>query len=185
MNNFHQEYHTSSYCNSPYCSCNNRYMTDPYYGQMWYQEPYWHNQNDTISRVKDHGKGPFVVNIKQAAEQNNTFRTTVWTGDNLQVTLMSLDGGEDIGLEVHPDVDQFLRIESGHGVVQMGKNKSHLDFQKNVYNEDAIMVPAGTWHNLTNVGHVPLKLYTIYAPPEHPFGTVHKTKLEAEAAEQD
>src|SRR5699024_12076433 len=104
----------------------------------WYQEPYWHNQNDTISRVKDHGKGPFVVNIKQAAEQNNTFRTTVWTGDNLQVTLMSLDGGEDIGLEVHPDVDQFLRIESGHGVVQMGKNKSHLVFQNYVINDKAI-----------------------------------------------
>ncbi len=92
---------------------------------------------------------------------------------------MSLNPGEDIGLEIHPDVDQFLRIEQGQGIVQMGKSKDNLSFQRNVYEDSAIMVPARTWHNLTNIGNTPLKLYSIYAPPNHPFGTVHTTKAEA------
>ncbi len=130
--------------------------------------------------LNDHGKQPFVLNIHQAATQNNTFRTAIWTGDNLQVTLMSIGVGEDIGLEVHPDVDQFLRIEEGQGLVQMGVNQNQLNYVRNVYGESAIMVPAGVWHNLTNTGNVPLKLYTVYAPPEHPFGTVHRTKADEE-----
>lgn len=96
---------------------------------------------------------------------------------------MSLHVGEDIGLEVHPDTDQFLRIEEGEGIVQMGKTRNNLTFERKVSKNDAIFVPAGYWHNLTNTGHKPLKLYTIYAPPEHPFGTVHRTKAEAMAEE--
>ncbi|PAV27939.1 cupin [Virgibacillus profundi] len=133
--------------------------------------------------LKDYGKQPFVVNIEDAAEANDTFRTALWTGDNLQVTLMSIPVGSDIGLEVHPSVDQFLRIEEGQGVVQMGDTESNLTFQRDVSEDYAIMVPAGKWHNLINTGNEPLKLYTIYAPPEHPFGTVHQTKAEAMAAE--
>ncbi|MGA8942948.1 MAG: cupin domain-containing protein [Thermoactinomyces sp.] len=129
--------------------------------------------------LKDYGKQPFVVNIDQAAKQNDTFRTTLWTGEHLQVVLMSIDVGDDIGLEVHPDVDQFLRIEEGRGLVQMGDRKDQLDFRAEVCDNYAIMVPAGKWHNLTNTGNKPLKLYTIYAPPEHPFGTVHRTKSDA------
>lgn len=131
--------------------------------------------------LKDYGNKPFVVNIDKAAKQNHTFRTALWTGDHLQVTVMSIDVGDDIGLEVHPTVDQFLRIEEGQGLVQMGDRKDRLDFEARVYDDYAIMVPAGTWHNLTNTGDKPLKLYTIYAPPEHPFGTVHKTKTDAMA----
>ncbi|WP_246333839.1 cupin domain-containing protein [Thermoactinomyces mirandus] len=129
--------------------------------------------------LKDYGKKPFVVNIKQAAKQNHTFRTAIWTGEHLQVTLMKIDVGDDIGLEIHPDVDQFLRIEEGQGLVQMGDRKDQLDFKAEVYDNYAIMVPAGKWHNLINTGNKPLKLYTIYAPPEHPFGTVHNTKADA------
>lgn len=138
-----------------------------------------------VSRIelKDYGKKPFVVNIDEATKQNNTFRTALWTGDHLQVTLMSINVGDDIGLEVHPNVDQFLRIEEGQGLVQMGDRKDRLDFKAKVYDDYAIMVPAGKWHNLTNTGDKPLKLYTIYAPPEHPFGTVHKTKADAIKAE--
>lgn len=132
---------------------------------------------------KDYGKQPFVVNIEEAAERNRTFRTALWTGNNLQVTLMSIGVGEDIGLEVHPNVDQFLRIEEGQGIVQMGDRKNQLDYKKRVFEDYAIMVPAGKWHNLINTGNTPLKLYTIYAPPEHPFGTVHQTKADAIAAE--
>ncbi|QQK76881.1 cupin domain-containing protein [Salicibibacter cibarius] len=133
---------------------------------------------------KDHGSQPFVVDIKEAAKQNRTFRTALWTGDHLQVTLMSIDVGDDIGLEVHHDHDQFLRIESGQGFVQMGDHAEQMDFQRRVYADYAIMVPAGKWHNLTNTGNRPLKLYSIYAPPEHPYGTIHETKEMAMADEE-
>lgn len=132
---------------------------------------------------KDYGKRPFVTNIHQAASRNRAFRRAIWTGKHLQVTLMSIEVGEDIGLEMHPRVDQFLRIEQGQGIVQMGQTKSNLNFTRRVSKDDAIFVPAGMWHNVINVGYMPLKLYSIYAPPEHPFGTVHATKAEAMAAE--
>ncbi|WP_423492451.1 cupin domain-containing protein [Lysinibacillus agricola] len=135
--------------------------------------------------LKDFGANPFVININEATKQNNTYRTAIWTGNHLQVTLMSLNPGEDIGLEMHPDVDQFLRIEQGQGITQMGKSKDNLNFRRNVYDDSAIMIPAGTWHNVTNTGNIPLKLYSIYAPPNHPFGTVHPTKADAMAAEQE
>lgn len=134
--------------------------------------------------VKDYGPKPFVVNINEATKQNNTYRTALWTGNHLQVTLMSLKVGEDIGLEIHPNVDQFLRIEQGQGIVQMGKRKDNLNFVSKVYDDSAIMIPAGTWHNVTNTGNIPLKLYSIYAPPQHPLGTVHVTKEDAMAAEE-
>ncbi len=92
---------------------------------------------------------------------------------------MSIDVGDDIGLEIHHDHDQFLRIEAGEGFVQMGDNKEQLTFQRRVRSGSAIMVPAGKWHNIKNIGEQPLKLYSIYAPPEHKFGTVHRTKSEA------
>ncbi|WP_425501858.1 cupin domain-containing protein [Paraliobacillus salinarum] len=132
--------------------------------------------------LKDYGPNPFVVNINEATKQNNTYRTALWTGPHLQVTLMSIDVGEDIGLEIHPDVDQFLRIEQGQGIVQMGKSRDNLNFERDAYDDFAIMIPAGTWHNVTNTGNTPIKLYSIYAPPNHPFGTVHVTK--ADAAEE-
>ncbi|UTD44871.1 hypothetical protein FORC84_p009 (plasmid) [Campylobacter jejuni] len=83
--------------------------------------------------IKDYGPKPFVININEATKQNNTFRTALWTGAHLQVTLMSLNVGEDIGLEMHPDVDQFLRIEQGQGIVQMGNSKNNLTFQRSVF----------------------------------------------------
>lgn len=157
------------------------------YGDLhaYRQYPYSFMENNQYQRLnlKDYGKEPFVINIEKAAEQNRTFRTALWTGNYMQVTLMSIQPGEDIGLELHPNTDQFLRIEEGRGLVQMGKTKDNLSFRKNVSEDDAIMVPAGFWHNVTNTGHEPIKLYSIYAPPEHPFGTVHRTKAEAMAAE--
>ncbi|MBP3962589.1 cupin domain-containing protein [Paenibacillus lignilyticus] len=133
--------------------------------------------------LRDYGPKPFVVNIDQAAKQNKTYRTALWTGKHFQVTLMSINVGEDIGLEVHPATDQFIRIEEGQGLVQMGDSKNKLDFQERAYDDYAIMIPAGKWHNITNTGHIPLKIYVIYAPPEHPYGTVHETKAIAMAAE--
>lgn len=158
------------------------YRRYPYYGYNPYGGRLG-NFNQPIN-IKDYGKEPYVVNIEQAAEQNRTFRTALWTGKHLQVTLMSINVGEDIGLEIHPTVDQFLRIEEGNGLVQMGKRRDQLTFERYVGEDDAIMVPAGTWHNITNIGREPLKLYSIYAPPEHPFGTVHRTKADAIEAEK-
>ena len=126
---------------------------------------------------------PFVVNIDQAAKLNNNYRTALWTGQHFQVTLMSINVGEDIGLEVHPTTDQLIRNEDGQGLVQMGPGKDRLDYQTMAYEGYAIMVPAGTWHNVTNTGNRPLKVYVIYAPPQHPFGTVHPTKASAMASE--
>ncbi|MCY9657163.1 cupin domain-containing protein [Paenibacillus chondroitinus] len=154
--------------------------------QIDYSSRYPYRQSSNISEsieLKDYGKTPFVVNIKEASKHNNTFRTALWTGNHLQVTVMSINVGEDIGSEVHPTVDQFLRIEQGQGMVRMGDKKDNLYIEKMVSDDDAIMVPAGTWHNLINTGQIPLKLYTIYAPPQHLFGTVHRTKADAMAAE--
>lgn len=130
--------------------------------------------------LTDYGPKPFVINIDQATKQNSTFRTALWTGNHLQLTLMSINPGEDIGFEIHPNVDQFLRVEQGQGLVKMGQSKDNLDFQRSVGDGYAIIIPAGTWHNLFNTGNVPLKLYSIYAPPQHPKGTVHRTKADAE-----
>ncbi|KZZ84692.1 cupin domain-containing protein [Bacillus sp. SJS] len=190
-------------------------MSDPYYMFPYPFQPYYHYANvpmymnvrqpvswmvpDHSNRLcacqspkgrikieaKDYGANPFVVNINEAAKQNNTYRTALWTGEHLQVTLMSLKAGEDIGLEIHPKLDQFLRIEQGQGIVQMGKKKDNLNFVRKVQDDFAILVPAGTWHNVTNTGTIPLKLYSIYAPPQHPFGTVHITKAQALAEESD
>ncbi|MFC4559342.1 cupin domain-containing protein [Virgibacillus kekensis] len=143
---------------------------------------YWPGGQQTY--LRDYGPNPFVININKATKLNNTFRTALWTGSKFQVTLMSLGVGEDIGLEMHPDVDQFLRVEQGQGIVRMGHSKHAFNFEKMVHDDSAIVIPAGTWHNLINTGHIPLKLYSIYAPPNHPFGTVHVTKADAMAAEE-
>ncbi|NRD79949.1 cupin domain-containing protein [Bacillus sp. BRMEA1] len=155
----------------------------PMYNNYIRQHHYWNIYDNGRNMVKDYGRQPYVVNINEAAKHNNTYRTTLWTGNHLQVTLMSINVGEDIGLEIHPNVDQFLRIEQGQGVVQMGKRKDQLNFIQQVFDDYAIMIPAGTWHNVTNTGNTPLKLYSIYAPPQHPAGTVHLTKAQAMATE--
>ncbi|MCT2536770.1 cupin domain-containing protein [Aquibacillus koreensis] len=141
------------------------------------------NTNGAVP-LRDYGPNPFVIDINQATLQNDTFRTALWTGKHLQLTLMNIGVGEDIGLEMHPNLDQFLRVEQGQGIVRMGKNKDNLNFERNVYDDSVIIIPAGMWHNLTNTGNTPIKLYSIYAPPNHPFGTVHVTKADAMAAEE-
>lgn len=128
--------------------------------------------------LKDYVPIPIVVNIEEATKQNETFRTALWTGNHLQLTLLSINVGEDIGLEVHPSVDQFIRIEQGRGLVRIGNPKDNLGFQKRAGSSDAIIIPSGTWHNVINVGNVPLKVSSIYAPTQHPRGAVHKTRAD-------
>jgi len=131
----------------------------------------------------DFGGRPFVVDIAKATITNDTFRTALWSGTHLQLTVMSIEPGDDIGLEAHPHVDQFLRLEQGCGIVQMGDRPDNLYFVQPAFEDSAVFIPAGTWHNITNTGNIPMKLYSIYAPPNHAFGTVHETKAIAEASE--
>lgn len=132
--------------------------------------------------MQDHGPNPYVVNVEELTLQNENFRTAAWTGANLQMTLMTIQPGEDIGLEVHEDHDQFLRIEQGTARVEMGPTETELQTW-DAEDDFAIFVPAGVWHNLTNTGTDTLKLYSIYSPPEHAHGTIHETKAIADAAE--
>lgn len=129
--------------------------------------------------LSDYGPNPYVVNIEEATRQNYNYRATLWTGNYLQLTVMSINPRDDIGLEIHTDHDQFIRIEEGQGLVLMGDSRDNLYFQEKVYDGYVIFIPAGKWHNVINIGCVPLKLYAIYAPPEHPHGTIHKTKEDA------
>ena len=131
--------------------------------------------------MQDQGPEPYVVDIEDATLSNDTFRTALWTGTHLQMTVMNIPSGGEVGLEMHDDRDQFLRIESGTARVQMGPEKDDLRFDREVEDDWVILVPAGSWHNVTNVGDEPLKLYSLYAPPEHAKGTVHKTKAESDA----
>ncbi len=131
-------------------------------------------------QIKDYGAEPFVVNIDGFAKANQNYRTALWTGEHLQVTLMSIPVGGDIGIEVHTDTDQFIRIESGYALVMMGKSEDDLTYRQRVNSNYAVIIPAGTWHNIINIGNSPLKVYSIYAPPKHPFGTVDRTKAEAQ-----
>lgn len=137
-----------------------------------------------MTDITDYGPGPFVANIESSTLENINYRTTLWTGVNLQVTLMAIQPGHEIGLEVHDTHDQFLRIEQGQATVSMGPSQTELKVWK-ASNDDAVIVPAGTWHNLVNNGDVPLKVYSIYGPPQHPHGTVHVTKEEADVAESE
>jgi mannose-6-phosphate isomerase-like protein (cupin superfamily) len=127
----------------------------------------------------------WVGDIEGETLDNETFRTVVHTGEHTQLTLMRLAPGEDIGREAHPHLDQFIRVESGRGRVELGRGEGSVDETYEVEADWAVIVPAGVWHNLVNTGDEDLKLYSLYSPPEHPDGTVHRTKAEAEAAEHD
>ena len=132
--------------------------------------------------MANHG---WSANIEAATTDNSTFRTVLFTGKHMQLTVMSIGPGEDIGLEVHGHIDQFLRVEAGSAKVVMGPAKDKLDETHELSDDWAVIVPAGTWHNVINTGSTPLKLYSIYTPPEHPPETVHRTKADADAAEAE
>ncbi len=131
---------------------------------------------------KDYGPNPYVMNVPYESMENKNYRTAVWTGNNLQMTLMSIPTCGDIGLEMHDDTDQFIRIEEGHAMVKMGYERNRICYEQHLSKGNMVFVPAGTWHNIINIGGRPLKISTIYAPPHHPWGTIHKTKEDAARA---
>jgi mannose-6-phosphate isomerase-like protein (cupin superfamily) len=121
----------------------------------------------------------YIGPLEKTTLDNSYFRQVLFTGKHSQLVAMCLQPGEEIGKEMHANVDQFFRIENGNAKFVFGEKEEHV-----VGDGDAVVVPAGTYHNVINMSSVkPLKLYTIYSPPVHPDGTVHKTKAEAEAAE--
>jgi mannose-6-phosphate isomerase-like protein (cupin superfamily) len=126
----------------------------------------------------------WVDDIERATLDNDTFRTVLFTGKHTQLTVMRLGPGEDIGREAHESNDQFIRIEQGSARVELGGAEDRIDETHEVDDDWAAIIPAGVWHNVVNTGDGELKLYSLYSPPEHPDGTVHRTKAEAEEAER-
>lgn len=125
----------------------------------------------------------WVADVERATLDNDTFRTVLYTGEHTQLTVMRLGPGEDIGREMHPHLDQFLRLEQGSARVELGRSEDDVEETREVEDDWAIIVPAGVWHNVVNTGSGDVKLYSLYSPPEHPDGTVHRTKEDAEKAE--
>jgi mannose-6-phosphate isomerase-like protein (cupin superfamily) len=123
----------------------------------------------------------WIGDIERRTLENETFRTVLFTGEHAQLTVMRLGPGEDIGLEQHADRDQFIRIEQGRARVELGSREDRVDETHDAADDWAVVIPAGTWHNVINTGEGELKLYSLYAPPEHPDGTVHRTKADSEA----
>ena len=119
----------------------------------------------------------WIGDIERETLANDTFRTAVWTGTHLQLTVMSIEPGGEIGEEVHHGHDQFLRVEGGSARVLLGEESQDVE------DDWAVVVPSGVRHNVVNTGAGPLKVYSLYAPPQHPDGTVHRTKADADAAE--
>ena len=134
--------------------------------------------------ISDIGPRPNAFDIESATRENANYRAVVWSGPHLQVTLMSIPPGESIGLESHPDTDQFLRVDAGKGVCKMGPAEDDLNFEQEVSDGWAIVVPAGAWHDVVNTGDEPLRLYSIYAPSHHAAGIVQATADDAEADEE-
>jgi mannose-6-phosphate isomerase-like protein (cupin superfamily) len=120
----------------------------------------------------------FVDDIEKLTESNSDFRRVLYTGKQMQLVLMALKPGEEIGAEVHEDRDQFFRVEQGEGEVVIDGKRTPIRADM------AIIVPSGSRHNVINTGKEPLKVYTLYAPPEHKHGTIHRTKADAEATEE-
>ena len=121
----------------------------------------------------------YTVNIEEETLNNEFYRKVLYTGEHMQLVVMTLQPGEDIPTEVHDGIDQFIRVEEGDALVRVDGEETNLS------DDDVVIIPSGTEHYVKNTGEGPLKLYSIYTPPEHPDGTVHKTKAEADAYEEE
>lgn len=135
-------------------------------------------------KITDNGPQPNAFDIETATIQNATYRTVAWTGRYLQVTLMSIPPGSSIGLEAHPETDQFVRLDAGKGHVTMGPAEDDLSFQLDVSDGWSVQVPAGTWHDIINTGDEDMRLYVVYAPVHHTPGIVQQTSEDADNDEE-
>jgi mannose-6-phosphate isomerase-like protein (cupin superfamily) len=121
--------------------------------------------------------------IEKLTLENTNFRTVVYTGEHTQLTVMSIPPGGEVGWESHGHLDQFLRLEQGRGRLDFGRSGDRVEESHEVEADWALIVPASVWHNVVNIGDADLKLYSLYSPPQHPDGTVHETKADADADE--
>lgn len=135
-------------------------------------------------KITDNGPQPNAFDLETATTENSNYRTVAWTGRYLQVTLMSIPPDSSIGLEMHPDTDQFIRLDSGQGRATMGPTEHDLSFQKDVSDGWSVQVPAGTWHDIINTGEEDMRLYVVYAPVHHTAGIVQQSAADAEADEE-
>ena len=119
----------------------------------------------------------FIADIENLTDRNRDFRRVIYTGSHIQLVLMALRPGEELGEEIHWGTDQFFRVEEGRGEVVIEGEATPIE------SDMAIVVPAGARHNLRNTGYGPLRFYSLYAPPQHPDGTLHRTKADADRAE--
>ena len=133
--------------------------------------------------MTENDKKVYVLDMEEETKNNTNFRTTLWTGEHTQLTVMSIPVGGEIGREAHHDVDQFLRVEAGAAKLLTGADKDSVSETGELQPDTAALIPAGTWHNVVNIGDSDLKVYSLYSPAEHAPGTVHKTKAEADEAE--
>lgn len=141
----------------------------------------YQNQNCGCEKEKRRAaEKPQIVNLDRAVCSNQNFRTVLWTGEYLQVTLMCIPVGGDIGFEIHKDTDQLIRLEQGCAMVRFGEKEDSVSDVRRITCHDAVLIPAGTWHNIVNCGNVPLKLFSVYAPPHHPAGAVQRTQEKPE-----
>lgn len=132
---------------------------------------------------EDHSASGGVVSLAKATLYNRYYRREMWTGDHLQITVMSIPIGGEVGKEIHEDLDQILVVVQGSASVFMSKEKGELPFVGEATEGSAILVPAETYHNVINDGRTPLKMFSVYAPPKHPVGTLQATKEDADKAE--
>jgi mannose-6-phosphate isomerase-like protein (cupin superfamily) len=135
--------------------------------------------------ITDIGPRPQAFDLESETLGNTNYRTVAWSGEYLQVTLMSIPVDGDIGLEMHGETDQLIRLDRGRGRAQMGPAKDNLAFDQEVADGWCVIVPAGSWHNITNIGDEPMQVYTIYAPQHHKPGKVHQTQAIAAADTDD
>jgi len=135
--------------------------------------------------ISDIGPEPQSFNLEQETVENSNYRAVSWSGKYLQLTLMSIPEGGDIELEMQPATDQLRRLDAGRGRAQMGPTRDNLEFNQEVSDGSCILVPAGTWHNVTNIGDEPMQLYAIYAPAHHQPGKVHVIAEDAAADTDD
>lgn len=136
------------------------------------------------SSITDKGPGPQSFDLEAATIENGHYREIAWSGRYLQVSLMSIDPGCSIGLETHPETDQFIRLDAGSGLAKMGPQADQLDWEQTVSDGWCVLVPAGMWHDIVNTGDEPMRLYTVYAPVHHAAGIVQPTAEDAERDEQ-
>ena len=127
---------------------------------------------------KDNGNKPCVIPLKKLTYLNDNYRVAVWTGTHLQITVMNILPNDDIGGEVHENLDQFLYIERGRAKVLIGESKDKLSVMQYAGEGEGILIPANNWHDVINVGMSDLKVFSVYAPVQHPYGTVQENKPE-------